>query len=359
MLELQYPTTPPGPTEEELIVQEREEEIKFSHELQADGCPPCYPVEFDLRLGDVPNTYCEIIQYWRWHDSFMPNTVLAKQHFHWTKFRKQQRMQRERCIKFKSYLGKYTDFIRKNREDHGLQGEVHLRISLEESDRQVEDWIEFQGWHIAYRTMKYEEELAKWHEGQARIQILQETGSFNEFGLYTPYPDPEKAEKVRRPIRPPPEWMYKQIELEKYFLRWTEEQRIAIESKFNATAETSKMRSSKRGHKEDDDTQSKRLKQDDDDDGHESTAVYQTSHQSSDHLASEQIDKADSSTLKPTLPQMAHEHDVPRVPPLITVKSKRPAKGGGRSGIKNENHGIESATLRRSPRTKRPTKRFS
>ena len=51
------------------------------------------------------------------------------------------------------------DQVRERRRRHGLSGDLRLRFSLDEEDRKLEDWIEFQAFHIQFYIEKLEMKL--------------------------------------------------------------------------------------------------------------------------------------------------------------------------------------------------------
>ena len=132
--------TPPLDEEEELE-DSRQREAQARPELEADGCPPCYPPDIDIpMLRNPPEEYRAIVAYWM---SF-PGTSdmpLTAQLVAWRKFRTYQRQTRRRFQKFE-------DSLRQRRQRHGLDASVSLTEDLEQQSA-LDRWIEFQNYHLA------------------------------------------------------------------------------------------------------------------------------------------------------------------------------------------------------------------
>lgn len=77
----------------------------------------------------------------------------------WEKFRDFQR--RVRCDHGtpESPFSDYVDRVRECRQMHELGGDVRLRFSLDGKNRKLENWIEFQAYHIHIYIEKFEKKL--------------------------------------------------------------------------------------------------------------------------------------------------------------------------------------------------------
>ncbi|KAK1041716.1 hypothetical protein LTR74_018593 [Friedmanniomyces endolithicus] len=67
--------TPPVYSQE-AFEEQREHEMKAREELRADGCPPCYPADVDISMGDVPEVHRDDVEYYRistsWGEEVLP-----------------------------------------------------------------------------------------------------------------------------------------------------------------------------------------------------------------------------------------------------------------------------------------------
>ncbi len=131
--------TPPLNEQEELE-DSRRREAQARQELEADGCPPCYPPDVDIPLLQNPPEDCRaIVNYWL---SF-PGTgdmPLSAQLVAWRKFRAFQRKTRRSFKDFEHDL-------HQRRQQHGLNSAVSLTVELEQQNP-LQRWIEFQNYQL-------------------------------------------------------------------------------------------------------------------------------------------------------------------------------------------------------------------
>jgi hypothetical protein len=97
---------------------------------------------------------------------------------------------------------------------------VRLRFSLEENDRKLENWIEFQAYHIHNGIEKFERELRDQNERKDALQKRADSAD--------PTVSKEAVELMQNNQRT---WKYREreLEMERYFLQWTEQQRMAMD----------------------------------------------------------------------------------------------------------------------------------
>ncbi|KAF2006471.1 hypothetical protein P154DRAFT_569865 [Amniculicola lignicola CBS 123094] len=143
-LRLRLQAITPPPDEEEDEEESRKLEAQARHDLESDGCPPCYPLCLDVPVRNPPEKYRQIIEYWE-SFSATDDVVLCAQRSDWQKFRQsQQRLrQRYRNKSFRVFL----DEVRKRRRAHGLDADVYLLSDPQRQSRQ-QTWIEFQDYHL-------------------------------------------------------------------------------------------------------------------------------------------------------------------------------------------------------------------
>ena len=211
--------TPPGPSEEEQFIEDRYLEILARQDLEADGCPPCYPPDFQIPLRDIPKEYQKIISYWQFF-SDNDNHELLAQSRNWKRFRDYQKRVRQYYEQTKRPFSEYVDSIRERRQKNGLEGDVRLRFNLEENDRGLENWIEFQAYHIHTRIKEFERELRLQKEDKDALQ--------KRVDSVDAAVSKEAAEILEYNQR---HWKYQErkLEMERYFLQWTEQRRIAMD----------------------------------------------------------------------------------------------------------------------------------
>ena len=119
-------------------------EAQARHDLESDGCPPCYPPYLDVPVRNPPEEYRQIVGYWRSITS-TGDVVLCAQRSDWRNFRhSQQRLRhRYRNQPFSSLLDKVIEL----RRAHGLDDNVLLLLDPQQQSRQ-QNWVEFQHYHL-------------------------------------------------------------------------------------------------------------------------------------------------------------------------------------------------------------------
>ena len=136
---------------EEENEQTRQLEDEARQELEADGCPPCYPPGIYMyEKPDLPEESREIVDYWQSFGRSRGELPLRSQLEGWGRFRAFQR--RARAYHFDSYKRKACE----RRQRHGYDGDVRLTVDLQQQDPR-ERWIEFQIYHLAVLEQKDEE----------------------------------------------------------------------------------------------------------------------------------------------------------------------------------------------------------
>ena len=120
------------------------------------------------------------------------------------------------------------DRVHERRQKNGLGGDVRLRFSLEENDRKLENWIEFQAYHIRFRIEKFERELRYQKEDKDALQKRVDSVDVAV--------SKEAAEIMEYNQR---HWKYQErkLEMERYFLQWTEQRRMAMDPGYPTTVE--------------------------------------------------------------------------------------------------------------------------
>lgn len=109
--------------------------------LLEQGCPPCYPANFDLPLRNIPEEYEEIILYWGPH-------VLCAQLSDLENFREYQKKIR-RLFPQQTSFSNFQDMIGDRRRKHKLKGDIHLH-PVSDKQTQLENRIEFQNYHLHF-----------------------------------------------------------------------------------------------------------------------------------------------------------------------------------------------------------------
>lgn len=218
--------TPPPPSKEQLIIEARGLEIKARQDLEAEGCPPCYPPDLKIPLRNIPQKYQRIIAYWEL--SGAQYAILMAQFRDWEEFREFQKRVRYDYGTLERPFSEYVDRVRKRRQRHGLEGDVPLRFSLEEKDRRLENWIEFQAFHIRFSIEPLEKKIS----GQkAAMDSLQKKADSA---------DATVSKKAAETIKfNQPAWKYQEqkLEMERYFLQWTEQKRVAMDPGYPSRVE--------------------------------------------------------------------------------------------------------------------------
>ena len=130
--------TPPVDSQE-AFEEQREHEMKAREELRADGCPPCYPADVDISMGDVPEVHRDGVEYYRLSTSW-GEEVLPQQLVQWRRFRAVQQDTRRRYgQKFNRYLAN----LRERRRMHNLSADISLLQDHTLQDS-LQTWVEFQ-----------------------------------------------------------------------------------------------------------------------------------------------------------------------------------------------------------------------
>ena len=201
-----------------MLIEDRDCEIKARQDLEAYGCPPCYPPDLEIPLHNIPEEYQRIISYWQFFAS-RDNTELVAQLFDWERFRDFQKRVRNYYGKHKPF-SEYVDRVHERRQQNGLKGDISLRSSLEENDRKLENWVEFQAYHVQFCIEKFEKDLCAQRE---RIDAIQKQADSADAAV-----SKKAAEVIESSQRA---WKYRErkLEMERYFLQWTEQQRMAMD----------------------------------------------------------------------------------------------------------------------------------
>ena len=127
--------------EQELLYMHRQVEAQARKELEADGCPPCYPPGLDIPDLQSPPEECRaILAYWLWLSS-TGHVPLSAQLRAWRRFRLFQQQTRRRFSDFERNL-------RQRRQTHGLDGPATALTADLTLQSPLERWIEFQDYHL-------------------------------------------------------------------------------------------------------------------------------------------------------------------------------------------------------------------
>ncbi|MCJ1386249.1 hypothetical protein MMC17_009375 [Xylographa soralifera] len=182
--------TPPPRSKEALFIEAQGYEIKARQDLEAEGCPPCYPPNLEIPLRDIPEEYQGIISYWQLFSS-QDNVELLAQYRDWERFREFQKRVRHDYGTSKTPFSEYVDRVRKRRQSHGLGGDVPLRFSLEEKDPSMD-------------RLQKKADSSNATVSKRAAEVLE----FNQ-----------------------PVWKHSEheLEMERYFLQWTEQKRMAMD----------------------------------------------------------------------------------------------------------------------------------
>lgn len=205
--------TPPV-DEDEKNEESRQFEAKARKELEDTGCPPCYPPDLDITLRNVPQKFQAIVGYWlallRTDD-----VVLCAQASDWRKFRADQLRDRRRFRNKR--FGEFVDEVRERRRRHGLGGDFRL-LPDPRQQRQLENWIEFQNYHLKQlERLETEQDKSKQKLDDAR-KLASDT---NAPGSKRAAEDVEVLHNL--------EWGERNLERHKVLLHWIEQQRQAMD----------------------------------------------------------------------------------------------------------------------------------
>ena len=124
-------------------------EHRAYHDLIQDGGQPSHrPDDTGFDIINEPGEYAEIISYWtdNWRDS--GRFVFRSQLSRWEDFRGYQDRVRRRFWK-PEWFQKQVQFVRRYRQDKGLEGDICMLQNRKEQSR-LDDWKEFQFYE--YRT---------------------------------------------------------------------------------------------------------------------------------------------------------------------------------------------------------------
>lgn len=194
--------TPPPDSDDDLE-EARVLEAQARKDLEAEGCPPCYPADFELPLTDPPPEYLPIIRYFE-----NDGVYLYAQLSEWQRFRQVQEQDRSptrsryRSLTFDEWLAR----IRRRRERNGLSSDVSsIKQSLSQQDR-LGNWVEYQDFALkcfqGYYNDKGELEKER-DEGLAKGEES--------------WPYERRMEYIER-----------EMEKHKILLQWIEEQRLVM-----------------------------------------------------------------------------------------------------------------------------------
>ncbi|OAA57008.1 hypothetical protein SPI_07389 [Niveomyces insectorum RCEF 264] len=207
--------TPPIDQEEE-DEESRALEAQARQELENDGCPTCYPPNLIVPLQNVPEEHQPIVDYWK---SF-PGTgdvVLCAQRLDWQRFRAFQRKAR-RGFQETSFH-KFEDLVRERRRRHGLDGSVRLVLQPEQQSR-LEQWVEFQN----YQLMHLERLEENRDKVKRRLDEVQEKAANADDVVGS-----QRAARDESAVQQNLETAKWEVERHKVFLRWIEQQRLAMD----------------------------------------------------------------------------------------------------------------------------------
>ena len=210
-LSRQSPITPP-PDPEADIARDRGLEEQARKALLEAGWPPCYPINLEFPLQNVPEKY-EAVSYWQ----SLPGTgrvPLRAQLSDLESFRNYQGQVRRYYLPREKF-GDFMQKVRDRRRRHGLKGHVCLRPDPKQQS-QLETWIEFQNYHLDIHE-RLEEEMTNDRQGLDMARKKLETGTSEAT-------DAEHVEMCNGKVR------YSESKLRNHDkqLQWIEQQRIAM-----------------------------------------------------------------------------------------------------------------------------------
>lgn len=213
--------------------KEKEESIwregEARQNLEADGCPPCYPPDVDIySLQDTSEPCRAILSYWQ-SFSWTLDTPLCSQLRVWNKFRAYQK--RKRARSFESFERE----VRQRRQRHGLDDNVLLTMELEQQSP-LDRWIEFQDYELARlegfeKTLELEKERA---EERKKLPEPPPTRKLEPDIIHPPWMDPvERAEG--------------EIKQHMILLNWIEQERQSMLLGKSATASSNEIPAQEQG----------------------------------------------------------------------------------------------------------------
>ena len=196
----------------------RMREAQARQELEKDGCPPCYPSYLDVPLRKLPEECQAIVGYWQsfpWTGA-MP---LWSQISEWRKFRASQARIRRR-YQNKSF-SKFEDVVRERRRRYQLGGDVRLILDPEQQSR-LENWIEFQNYHLE-RLERFEKkrDRLKQELDEVRKKAEDTITAGSEHAAEDAAEDVEAVQDLLEIA----EW---DVERHKILLQWIEQERLAM-----------------------------------------------------------------------------------------------------------------------------------
>ncbi|KJZ70471.1 hypothetical protein HIM_10143 [Hirsutella minnesotensis 3608] len=131
--------TPPIVEEEELELS-RSVEATSRNALESEGCPPCYPPEFEFPYRDTPRRYKPIIEYWQTCLA-TDEHVLCGQLLNWRQFRRSQTKSRSRF-----HTKPFADFIHQTRQrlqKYNIRVPFILKPDPTKQNR-LQNWLEYE-----------------------------------------------------------------------------------------------------------------------------------------------------------------------------------------------------------------------
>ena len=217
-LSKESPVLTPPPDDEAEVERSRFLEGQARRDLEAEGCPPCYPIDLEFPLQKTPEKYQGIISYWE----SLPATgdvVLRAQLSDWKRFRKFQERNR-RHYSQKKTLGDFEDKVRERRRRHKVEGDICLRSEPGQQSR-LENWIEFQDYHLQCHE-KIEESIdeLKTKLDKARKES-EDADAARDAQIYE-----ERLESAKG-----------RLEQHKVLLRWIEQERMVLDAEHAKSVE--------------------------------------------------------------------------------------------------------------------------
>lgn len=213
--------TPPPPDSEEDLEEARVLEAQARRDLEAEGCPPCYPADIELPIVDPPAEFRSIIRYFE-----NDGVYLCAQLSEWKRFcvnRGRSRSLEHEGVFLRrlpnahaqspsdpSYMrvtfDQYVRGIRRRRERHELPGDVSSIQPLLSQQGCLGNWMEYQDYAIKclHGFCEDKEELEKERdEGLAKG---------------------EESWPYERRM----EYLERETEKHKVLMQWIEEQRLVM-----------------------------------------------------------------------------------------------------------------------------------
>lgn len=195
-------------------------EIQTREKLKKNGCPlcypsfvetglpSCYPSELEDGLQNVLERYKAIVSYWisQFHQH---DVIFRAQLSDWHRFRLYQK--RVRHYYPQKRFSKFLNTVRKRREKHNLEGNVHLRFDVRQQST-LKNWTNFQDYHL--QKLENLEKKRKDLKKNYDITMTTKNRDFRKQSLWA--------------LQCKLKYSEKEIRLHEILLQWAEQERMAM-----------------------------------------------------------------------------------------------------------------------------------